>query len=54
MMMTLMNLRPMKIRSEKKITTFEELNAAKIELANSISQQEDQILNNPLFSTRFF
>lgn len=49
-MMILMNLPPMKIKSEKKISTFKELNAAKLELASTISQQEDQILNNPLFS----
>ncbi|MGI9532697.1 hypothetical protein [Lutimonas sp.] len=40
----------MKSKAERKITSFEELNAAKIELANTIKNQEEEILKNPLFT----
>jgi len=40
----------MRNRAAVKITTFEELNLAKKDLSNTIKAQEDEILNNPLFT----
>lgn len=40
----------MKSRSKHKITTFEELNAAKQKLANTIKKQEEEFLSSPLLS----
>lgn len=38
------------MKKEFKITTFEELNLAKQNLTNTIKDQEEEILNNPLLS----
>lgn len=40
----------MKSRSVARITTFNELNLAKKQLANTIKKQEEDILENPLLS----
>ena len=40
----------MKSKAETKITTFDGLNAAKQNLANTLKSQEEEILNNPLFT----
>ena len=40
----------MKSRSGARITTFNELNVAKQNLANTIKKQEKEILNSPLLS----
>lgn len=40
----------MKNKSAVKITTFAELNLAKQDLSNTIKEQEDKILNSPLFT----
>jgi len=37
-------------KAAAKITTFEELNLAKQDLANTIKAQEETILNNPVFT----
>lgn len=50
MMMVLMNLMSMKSSSTARITTFNELNLAKKELASRIKQQEDEFLSSPLLS----
>lgn len=50
MTMILMNLLTMKSKPESKITSFEELNAAKVDLANTIKSQEEEILSNPLLT----
>ena len=50
MTMSLMNPLNMKSRSGAKITTFNELNAAKLKLANTIKKQEQEFLDSPLLS----
>ncbi len=40
----------MKSKAEVKITTFDGLNTAKQNLANAIKAQEEEILNNPVFT----
>ena len=50
MMMNLMNPLNMKSRSGAKITSFNELNVAKQKLANTIKNQEQEILDSPLLS----
>ena len=40
----------MKSKSVNRITTFNELNLAKLKLADTIKKQEQDILNNPVFS----
>ena len=49
-MMILMNPLSMKSRSGVRIATFEELNLAKQKLANTIKQQEDELLSSPVVS----
>ncbi len=40
----------MKRKREVKITSFEGLNAAKLDLANEIKAQEEEFLHSPVFS----